>query len=213
MKTRAEIKALAKDRFRGHYRQFLGTYALFVLIYGFLGASSAGFAAAGLVFALQNFIVGMNFFALQTYRGEKPEFASMFRNSFSNYWHKLGGMMYMNLFTFIWSLLFIVPGIIKAIAYSMTPYLLADCEGVSATYAIKLSMKMTKGYKGQIFVMYLSFIGWELLDILTLGVLGIFYVGPYSITSFAGLYEELKANALANGTVTEAELAGSEMNA
>ena len=98
-----------------------------------------------------------------------------------------------------------IPAIIKEIAYSMTPFILADCPNVPATNAIKLSMRMTKGYKGEIFVMVLSFIGWWLLSGLTLGLLNIFWTGPYMETSMAGLYDELKRRALEHGTVTQAE--------
>jgi uncharacterized membrane protein len=69
-------------------------------------------------------------------------------------------------------------------------------------------MRMTDGYKGDIFVMGLSFFGWELLNGLTFGILGILYVNPYLYTSLAGLYQELKMNALARGTVRYEELTG-----
>jgi uncharacterized membrane protein len=68
-------------------------------------------------------------------------------------------------------------------------------------------MRMTAGHKGKIFVMGLSFIGWLLLSALTGGILYIFYVGPYMNTSFAGMYEELKNNALRTGVVRPEELA------
>jgi uncharacterized membrane protein len=115
-------------------------------------------------------------------------------------------MLWMGLFTMLWTLLFIIPGIIKALAYFMTPYILAECPDVTATDALKLSMRMTAGHKGKVFVMGLSFIGWGLLTALTFGILGIFYTGPYYYTSFAGLYHELKEEALKNGVVSPAEL-------
>jgi uncharacterized membrane protein len=68
-------------------------------------------------------------------------------------------------------------------------------------------MRMTKGHKGKVFMMGLSFIGWMLLSGLTFGLLYLFYVGPYMNTSFAGLYDELKANALRTGVIRPEELA------
>ena len=66
---------------------------------------------------------------------------------------------------------------------------------------------MTEGYKGAIFVMYLSFIGWLMLSGITCGLVGIFYSNPYMYISFAGLYEEIKDHALETGTVHATELA------
>ena len=101
-----------------------------------------------------------------------------------------------------------IPGIIKAISYALTPYILADCKNVRATDALKLSMRMMEGHKWEYFVLGLSFIGWMLLTSLTGGLLYVFYVGPYMNNTFAGYYAERKAAALAEGTVTQAQLAG-----
>ncbi len=158
------------------------------------------------IFVVLPVCVGYNSFTLRVYRGEAADIGGMFQNGFSNYWRHVGGMLWMGLFTFLWSLLFIIPGIIKALAYFMTPYILADCPTVTATDALKLSMRMTQGHKGKIFVMFLSFIGWAILTGLTFGILGIFYTGPYFGTTYAGLYDELKREALANGVVTASEL-------
>jgi uncharacterized membrane protein len=89
----------------------------------------------------------------------------------------------------------------------MTPYILAESKNVKATDALKLSMRMTQGYKGEIFVMCLSFIGWAILSAITCGLLQFLYTGPYMELSFAGLYNELRQNAVQKGVVTEAELA------
>jgi uncharacterized membrane protein len=151
--------------------------------------------------------VGYAFFCIRVYRKEEADIGRMFGTGFSNYGRNLGGMLWMELFIFLWTLLFIIPGIIKTMSYFMTPYILADSKNVRATDALKLSMRMTQGYKGEIFVMFLSFIGWWILTAMTAGILGIFYTGPYTSTSFAGMYEELKANAIARGVVTAEELA------
>jgi uncharacterized membrane protein len=126
---------------------------------------------------------------------------------FQNFGRSVGGMLWMYLFIILWSMLFWIPGIIKALSYFMTPYILAECPSVKAKQALLLSMRMTKGHKGKIFIMGLSFIGWMILSSMTAGILYIVYVGPYMNTSFAGMYDELKKNALANGTVKAEELA------
>jgi uncharacterized membrane protein len=202
MKLRSEIKTQAKQNLAAQYWISVGAFVLYMLIVSF-----ASELLIGAIFLAPPMIVGYYSFTLRVYRGEQGDIGDMFSVGFSNYWRNVGGILWMQLFTFLWTLLFIVPGIIKLLAYFMTPYLLADTKQVSPTQALKLSMRMTKGFKGKIFVTYLSFIGWAILSAMTLGILAIFYTGPYMETSFAGLYSELKQNALDNGTVTAEELA------
>ena len=202
MRLRAEIKEQAKKNFTAQYWLCVGAFVLYMLI---VGAASDLFL--GVVFLAPPMMVGYYSFSLKVYRGQQADIGQMFVDGFSSYWRNVGGVLWMQLWIFIWSLLFIIPGIIKAFAYFMAPYILADSKNVSATQALKLSMKMTKGYKGKIFVMMLSFIGWGILTVLTFGILSIFWTGPYVQTSFAGMYDELKKNALQNGVITEQELA------
>jgi uncharacterized membrane protein len=152
-------------------------------------------------------MVGYASFCLRIYRGQQGDIGDMLGVGFKDYGRSLGGILWMELFICLWTLLFIVPGIIKALAYFATPYILADTQRVSATDALKLSMRMTKGHKGKIFVMGLSFIGWMLLSGITCGLVGLLYAGPYMNTSFAGMYEELKAEALRTGAIRPEELA------
>ena len=234
MKLRSEIKLQAREKFNTQYGVAVGALVLYMLIsagiswitsianipnmvhYGtFYGMYSYSTLAMNLsqlqllisIFLVPPVMVGYLFFSLRIYRGEDVDIGGMFREGFSGYWRKVGGVLWMELFIFLWSLLFIIPGIIKALSYSMTPFILAEHKNVPATEALKISMRMTQGYKGEIFVMGLSFIGWLILSALTAGILYIFYVGPYINTSFAGLYDELKKNALENGTITTEELA------
>jgi hypothetical protein len=92
------------------------------------------------------------------------------------------------------------------LAYYFTANILADCPNVTARDALKISMRITRGYKGEIFVFILSWIGWFLLSGLTLGILYVVYVGPYWYTADAGLYIELRNRALADGIITPEEL-------
>jgi uncharacterized membrane protein len=204
MFNRMEIKQRAKATFLNDYGISIGAYVLFWLV----GAAASGITAGlGALLILPPLMVGYSSFVLRIYKGENGDIGDMFTNGFSNYGRNLGGMLFMELFVFLWSLLFVIPGIVKALAYSMTPYILADCPNVRATDAIKLSMRMTRGHKGGIFVMCLSFIGWWLLSAITFGILQLLFVGPYTNTSFAGLYVDLKARALNNGIIRPEELA------
>ncbi len=204
MFNRAEIKQDAKAAFHDQYGLSVGVYVLFIVVTAVASAITAGLGALLIMPAM---LVGYSAFTLRIYRRAAADVGDMFTDGFTNYGRNLGGILWMDLFIFLWSMLFIIPGIIKAIAYSMTPYILADCPNVKATDAVKLSMRMTQGHKGGIFVMVLSFIGWWLLSGLTGGILQLLYVGPYFGTSFAGLYTELKAKALNGGVIRPEELA------
>lgn len=96
------------------------------------------------------------------------------------------------IYIFLWSLLLIVPGIIKCFSYALTPYILADRPDLKYNGAIELSMRMMQGYKAKLFWLYLSFIGWALLCILTLGI-GFLWLIPYINTTLAHFYEERRA--------------------
>jgi len=123
--------------------------------------------------------------------GDARVTSNMFSNTFKGYWRNVWGGFLMMLFTYLWMLLLIVPGIIKAFAYSMTPYILKDYPELSANQAINLSIKMMKGHKFDYFYLQLSFIGWGLLSILTLGI-GYLWLMPYMYASMAAFYEDVK---------------------
>jgi uncharacterized membrane protein len=201
MRTRLAIKDEAKTKFKAQTGLSIGVMIIFMLL---SGAATGTFVGALLL--APPLAVGYSFFCLRVFRGETAEMGDLFQG-FQNFSRNVGGMLWMYLFIVLWSMLFWIPGIIKALSYSMTPYILAECPNVKAKQALLLSMRMTKGHKGEIFVMGLSFIGWMILSSMTAGILYIVYVGPYMNTSFAGMYEELKKNALANGSVKSEELA------
>ena len=101
-------------------------------------------------------------------------------------------MFFRDLYTLLWSLLFIIPGIVKAYEYRMIPYILADNPDMDKDEAFTRSREMMTGQKWKTFVLDLSFIGWNILSLLTIGLLGIFYVGPYKRATRAALYDTLK---------------------
>ena len=103
----------------------------------------------------------------------------------------LAGLL-VSLFTFLWTLLFIIPGIIKSYSYSMTYYILRDNPGMPASEAIRCSKEMMDGHKWELFCLHFSFIGWNLLSILTCGILSIF-VSPYQVQADAEFYRYLNA--------------------
>ena len=143
---------------------------------------------------------------IKIYRKKKTSASEVVSKLSVNYMRKVGGMFWMLLFEFLWMLLLIIPGFIMGYAYSMTPFILADRPNVTARQALKLSMRMTKGYKLKLFVLDLSWIGWGILNILTLGILWIVYSGPYKLTTLAGYYIELRDQSVASGAIDRSEL-------
>ena len=108
-----------------------------------------------------------------------------------NYKNVIGVMFYRDLYTFLWTLLFIIPGIVKSYEYRMIPYIMAEHPEMTKEQAFALSKQMMSGQKWKTFVLDLSFIGWEILSVCTLGILSIFYVEPYRFMTNAALYERL----------------------
>lgn len=108
-------------------------------------------------------------------------------------------------YIFLWSILFIVPGIVKLCEYSMVPYILAENPYINPNDAIKWSREITMGHKMKIFILCLSFFGWFLLGIIFFGgvsiVLGIVFVVPYFKVTFAELYFTLKEDAVEKGFI------------
>jgi uncharacterized membrane protein len=110
----------------------------------------------------------------------------------SNYGGIVKTMFLRDLYTFLWSLLLIIPGIVKRYEYLMVPYLLAEDRWLTTEQAFAESKQMMDGQKWNAFVLDLSFIGWEILSAMTLGILGIFYVNPYVNMTNAALYDTLR---------------------
>ena len=121
-----------------------------------------------------------------------------FRVGFSNYWHNVWGMLLTGVLTALWSLLFIIPGIIKMFSYAMTPYILYENPELGASEAIHRSRMMMRGHKFDLFWLYLSFIGWFFLCLLTAGI-GLLWLSPYVEGAKAAFYEEVKADYALNG--------------
>lgn len=154
----------------------LGTVLIFPMVYSFLVAF------------LQNKRDGAELSVESLFDGYK-DFARVVFTS-----------LLMYLYTFLWMLLLIVPGIVKAISYSQTMYVLKDNPELSTNAAIERSMAMMEGYKMKYFTLQLSFIGWILLVALTCGILGL-WITPYMYAANAHFYEYVKEEYNKNTTV------------
>lgn len=123
--------------------------------------------------------------------GQKVDIGVMF-DGFKDYGRILGTRLLVAIYTFLWTLLLIVPGIVKGCSYAMTDFILRDHPELSFNAAIEKSMAMMEGHKMQFFLLQLSFIGWALLCLLTLGI-GFFFLQPYMSVATASFYLDLKA--------------------
>ena len=192
---RKQLKAQARAQMQGKLGILILITLIISLISGAAGAVLGFIPFVGPVIAA---IIITPAFALSTVRvylmvvrGTKPEVNAAFCG-FDDFYSAFKVTFLVALYTWLWSLLFIIPGIVKSYAYSMAMYILADNKGKSAKECIAESCAMTNGHKAEIFWLQLSFIGWIFLAVLTLGILCIWLI-PYISTTMANVYESLKA--------------------
>ena len=190
MKTRAELKEMAKQQIKGN----IGMLFVITLIIGAI----SGAAGAIPPLALAVSIIVTPAFSISIIRvyqelarsGKKPEAKDAFAG-FDDFWTGFKALFLVGLFTFLWSLLFVIPGIIKSFSYSQTMMIVAENKGIGAREAINRSKAMMDGRKMDYFVLGLSFIGWGLLCCITLGIAAI-WVGPYMQATMVNFYNDIK---------------------
>lgn len=214
--NRPAIKAEAKS-FIGQnarwWKMTLATIAIYLISGGFSiyvniatvinrddPSTTVGYSSSVITLLLIPFTIAASGYYLNHIRGFNPEWKSLYKEGIDNYGSYLVTGVLVNVFTFLWSLLFVVPGIIKALSYSQANYVIHDNPRLKGKEAIEISKRMTNGFKGDLFSMYLSFIGWYILVGLTGGILSI-YVTPYVETTAAMYYENLKRYSIENGIV------------
>lgn len=210
MKRAKDFRNAAWKDMKGSWGTLALIYFLYTIILGALGAvnglnalrivflSILSIVASVAVLLLSGpFNLGIHISALDVSRKQPVSVGSLFEG-FKSFGDSLALYILTAIFTFLWSLLLIIPGIIKMYSYSMGYFILADRPDLSGNQARKRSMYLMKGHKRQLFCLDLSFIGWYLLSLLTLGILA-FWIYPYHLTARAEFYKELLAeeNALA----------------
>ncbi len=131
---------------------------------------------------------GMIIIFLDNYRTREHSL-STYKEGFNG--RIIGTMILQNIYIILWSFLLLIPGIIKALSYFLTPYVLKDNPHLSYNAAIEESMRLMDGNKTRLFWLMLSFLGWAILCIFTCG-LGMLALIPYMYTTVAAFYEEVK---------------------
>ena len=150
------------------------------------------------IFLINPFDVGGKRFMRMSVEGiaQVKEIAYGFDHSYKNV---VKVLFYRDLYVFLWALLFIIPGIVKMYQYFLVPYILTEYPDMEYKAALQLSRDMMEGNKWKTFVLGLSFILWDILGALTLGIVEIFYVNPYRSLTYAALYCKLKNALVING--------------
>lgn len=197
--NRAELKAAAKEQIKGK----IGILFVITLIIGSIsGAASAILSlipGGGLVVSIiitPAFSLSIIRVYLNVINGNHPNAGDAFCG-FDDFWSAFKVTFLIGLFTFLWSLLFVIPGIIKSFSYSMSTYILAENKGKPALECINESKAMTEGHKMDLFVLGLSFIGWGFLCAITFGIASIWVI-PYMQATYANAYNSLKPIAIAD---------------
>ena len=163
-------------------------------IMGLMAASRwYGVFFLGMILVIGPFLVGyVNSFKKLLVEGDDRITANSFREGFKPYWRSVWAYLFRGILITLWSLLLVIPGIIKSLSYAMTMYIVKDHPELTVNEAIDMSKDMMYGHKYDLFYLYISFIGWYLLSILTLGI-GTFWLMPYIETAQASFYEDVKA--------------------
>lgn len=187
--TRIELKSAAKEQIKGK----IGILFVMMLIVGILGVACAYIPVIGPIGALiitPAFEISMCMIYLKLTKREEISVGDVF-NGFNITGKAVWLAIITQFFTFLWTLLFIIPGIVKVYSYSMAMYILADNPELTAREALSKSKEIMDGHKFDLFVLQLSFFWWYLLGSITLGIAYI-YVLPYVSATIANFYNSIK---------------------
>tara|TARA_B110000238_G_scaffold100633_1_gene109669 strand:- start:401 stop:982 length:582 start_codon:yes stop_codon:yes gene_type:complete len=186
------LMQMARKSLKEKWGLAVGTFVVYMLIIGAIQATTEFFPLAGLLLLAicGPMALGIAIFSINISRNQDARLEQIFQG-FNNFSTSLGAYLLMLLFIFLWTLLLIIPGIIAALSFSMTFYILADDNSIGAMEAINKSKKMMNGYKWKYFCLGLRFIGWSLLCILTLGI-GFLWLLPYMQVSMVKFYDDIK---------------------
>ena len=198
MKTNQEYKNAALSALKGSWPQ--AVVATFILLLLFSLSDSAEYVPGTTIviassvislLALPVMVGYVNAFSNLYYCTDRALLNNRSSITFKGYFRSLAAMFLMSLVVGLLTLLLIIPGVIASMAFYLTPYILKDNPELSILDTLRLSRKMMHGHKMQLFCLQLSFIGWGLLNLLTLGI-GTLWLLPYMTTTMAAFYQDLR---------------------
>lgn len=222
MQLNSELRAQARERLEGQWGTFvLMTFLMLVIqtilqIPGYIGSllevlspenvlASLSFSNISNILSLLALPLswGLTASLLRNHREESVDLENLF-DGFrgGRYTRVFCALFLVNLFTFLWALLLIIPGIMKAFSYALTPYILLDEPELTARQAITRSCEIMQGRRWKLFCLYLSFIGWGILSLLTFGI-GFLWLVPYMNASIAAFYEDARAEYEAENSIEQ----------
>ena len=222
MQLNSELRAQARERLEGKWGTFvLMTFLMLVIqtilqIPGYIGSlleilspenvlASLSFSNISNILSLLALPLswGLTVSLLRNHREESVDLENLF-DGFrgGRYTRVFCALFLVNLFTFLWALLLIIPGIMKAFSYALTPYILLDEPELTARQAITRSCEIMQGRRWKLFCLYLSFIGWGILSLLTFGI-GFLWLVPYMNASIAAFYEDARAEYEAENSIEQ----------
>ena len=222
MQLNSELRAQARERLEGKWGTFvLMTFLMLVIqtilqIPGYIGSlleilspenvlASLSFSNISNILSLLALPLswGLTVSLLRNHREESVDLENLF-DGFrgGRYTRVFCALFLVHLFTFLWTLLLIIPGIMKAFSYALTPYILLDEPELTARQAITRSCEIMEGRRWKLFSLYLSFIGWGILSLLTFGI-GFLWLAPYMNASIAAFYEDARAEYEASKTIEQ----------
>ena len=222
MQLNSELRAQARERLEGQWGTFvLMTFLMLVIqtilqIPGYIGSllevlspenvlASLSFSNISNILSLLALPLswGLTVSLLRNHREESVDLENLF-DGFrgGRYTRVFCALFLVNLFTFLWALLLIIPGIMKAFSYALTPYILLDEPELTARQAITRSCEIMQGRRWKLFCLYFSFIGWGILSLLTFGI-GFLWLVPYMNASVAAFYEDARAEYEAENSIEQ----------
>ena len=128
-------------------------------------------------------------FLLKQYDRKELQFSDLF-SQFERFGTGFAQKFLRTLYTCLWALLLVIPGIVKGLSYAMTPFILEEHPEMTASEAIKASMRLMNGHKMDLFILGLTFIGWQILACLTMGI-GFLFLNPYMNAAYAAFYRSI----------------------
>lgn len=177
--------------YRLSYSTGISVVAIVIALIGFLAVSTIVSMLIA-VFVRNPFAVGTSRFFLKNTEMQASAGEIVYAFNGGRYLKIVGTMLLRSVFIFLWSLLFIIPGVIRFYDYYLVSYIMADDPQISAMDALRKSKEMMRGQRFNTFVLNLSFIPWTILSAFTLGLLSVFYVNPYKLQTDAQLYKRIK---------------------
>lgn len=201
--NRSELKAKARESLNGNYGESIKLFFLYILVC--LGLTIAvaiiienvqisDFLAMILAIIpsliIYGLYIGFFSFFLKLSRNEEVSCKELFKHK-NLFWVTIGATLMASIFSFFGTLLFIIPGIIIALSYSMVYFVIVDNPEIGIMDALRKSKEIMEGHKFDYFVLNLSFIGWYILSYFTLGIL-LLWLAPYIMVTTANFYNEIK---------------------